>query len=54
MINRAVALFSYAVLVGFVGILVWYVGRIDLAVVVVLTLALAGWDIWLNAGERDR
>ena len=54
MINRSVALFSVIVLAGFLGILAWYVARLDLTVVILLTLALAGWDIWLNAGERDR
>ena len=46
LLNRAMALLSFAVLVGFVGILVGYVTRFDLALIVALTVGLAGWDIW--------
>ncbi|AXO16039.1 MULTISPECIES: hypothetical protein [Thalassospira] len=46
LLNRAMALLSFAVLVGFVGILVGYVTRFDLALIVALTVGLAGWDMW--------
>ncbi|MBP3127065.1 MULTISPECIES: hypothetical protein [unclassified Thalassospira] len=46
LLNRAMALLAFAVLVGFVGILVGYVTRFDLAVMVALTVGLAGWDMW--------
>ena len=46
LLNRAMALLSFAVLVGFVGILVGYVTRFDLALIVALTVGLAGGDMW--------
>lgn len=54
MINRAVALLSFAVLAGFLAILLWFVPRWDLGAVILATLLLAGRDVWQNAGERDR
>ena len=37
---------AFAVLTGFLGILVYFVPRADLAVAVSVTLALAGWDFF--------
>lgn len=54
MTNRLVAVLAYLMLVGFVGILVWNVPRLDLGIVVLSTLLLAGWDIYQTAGERDK
>lgn len=45
-LDRAMGLLSFIVLVGFLGILVGYVTRWDIALMVALTLGLAGWDIW--------
>ena len=53
MINRFVAFFALAVLIGFLGILVYRVPRLDLAGVVAVTVLLAAYDIWRNASERD-
>ena len=44
---------AFAVLVGFLGILVYWVPRIDLGAVVLLTLALAAYDLFLS-GSRHR
>lgn len=52
--NRVLALVALAVLGGFLWILVAKVGRIDLAVVVGLTFALAAWDIWKTAIKPRR
>ena len=46
-------LLAYGLLVGFLGILVWYVPRLDLGAVVAVTLACAGYDLFL-AGRRPR
>lgn len=43
--DKLLALIAFAVLVGFLGILLWHVPRMDLIAVVGLTLALAGWDL---------
>ncbi len=53
MINRTVAILAFLMLTGFLGILLWFVPRLDLAVVVVLTLLLAFIDLYQTAGERD-
>jgi hypothetical protein len=46
LLNRAMALLAFVILVGFVGILVAYVPRWDLGIMAALTVGLAGWDIW--------
>ena len=44
MLDRITSLVALIVLVGFLGILVWKLGRLDLTAVVALTVALAAWD----------
>jgi hypothetical protein len=46
MIDRLMAILSFAALAGFLGILVWSVPRLDLGAVVFATLALAGYDFF--------
>ena len=43
--NKLLATFAFVMLVGFLGILIWHVPRLDLIAVVGLTVALAGWDL---------
>ena len=45
-IDRIISLVAFAVLLGFLSILVMYVTRWDLGIVVLITAALAGWDFW--------
>jgi hypothetical protein len=44
--DRALAVISIALLIAFVSIVVWYVGRTNLTVVVVLVMAMAIYDFW--------
>lgn len=44
MLDRAASVAALIVLVGFLGILVWKLQRLDLTLVVGLTVALAAWD----------
>lgn len=44
MTDRILALLAFAILFGFLAILLWHVPRLDLGAVVVLTLALGGYD----------
>lgn len=46
LLNRAMALLAFIVLAVSVGTLVVFVPRWDLAIMVGLTLVLAGWDLW--------
>lgn len=43
--DKLTAIFAFAVLLGFLGILLWHVPRLDLSLVVGLTVLLAGWDL---------
>lgn len=44
MTDRILALFALIVLAGFLGVLLWKVQRIDLAIVIGITYVLAVWD----------
>lgn len=44
MTDRILALFALIVLACFLGVLIWKVQRIDLAVVIGITYVLAVWD----------
>lgn len=45
MLDRILPYFAYVILIGFIGILVFTLARVDIAVVAAITLALAGWDV---------
>lgn len=45
-------LLSFAALVIFLGILLWHVPRIDLAVVLLLSVGLAAWDFFAPSRGR--
>lgn len=47
--NKLMAFVAFAVLVGFLGILFWWVPRIDLGVVIALTLVLVAYDFITSA-----
>jgi hypothetical protein len=46
MTDRLMSLFAFGLLVGFLGILVWFVPRLDLAAVCLVTLAFAAYDFF--------
>ena len=46
MSDRLMALLAFSVLVGFLGVLVVYVPRVDLTVAIAITVLLAGWDFF--------
>jgi hypothetical protein len=52
MTDRLMALFAYAVLALFLGILVWHVPRLDLGAVCLVTLLFAGFDFLGGARRR--
>ncbi len=52
--DKAMALFAFLVFAAFLGILVWYVAEIDLAMVIGLTIVLLGYDFATSArGGRN-
>jgi hypothetical protein len=53
MTDWVMRLAAYALLVGFLGILVWFVPRFDLGAVVAVTLVCAGYDLFV-VGRRTR
>lgn len=44
--NNVLAILAFALMLAFLGILLWHVPRLDLTAVVALTVALAGWDLY--------
>ena len=52
--NRLVAIFAFLVLVGFLSILVIHVPRLDLTIVIGLTVLLAAWDLYTTHRSRER
>ncbi|MCL3883920.1 hypothetical protein [Marivita sp. GX14005] len=50
--NRIMALIAFAVLAGFVGILVIKVPSPDLIAVALLTLGLAAYDLATSSGRK--
>ncbi len=51
--NKLMAFLALAVLIGFLAILAIKVPSIDLIIVVVLTLVLAGYDVVTSAFRKD-
>ncbi len=50
--NRILAIFAFLVLVGFLGILIFHVPRLDLGAVIALTVLLAFWDLFTTHRSR--
>lgn len=50
MTEKALYLFAYAILLGFLAILIFRVPRVDLGLVIGVTLLLAGRDLF----QRER
>lgn len=46
MLDRVLTLVAFGVLAAFLAILIYKVPRVDLILVVGITLALAGWDFF--------
>jgi len=44
--NNVLAVLAFLVLAAFLSILVIHVPRVDLTVIIALTLLLAGWDLY--------
>ena len=54
--DRLLALVALLLFVGFCGVILYFVPRVDLTIVMLLCLALAGYDIWdqlFRPGKRD-
>jgi len=52
--NKLMAVFAFLVLVAFLGILVMHVPRVDLTVVIGVTVLLAAWDLYTTHKSRKR
>ncbi|MDI7862711.1 hypothetical protein MRS76_12150 [Rhizobiaceae bacterium n13] len=50
--NMTLAAFAFAVLVAFLGILLWKVFRIDLTIIVALAAGMAFYDFFLYRRGR--
>jgi len=54
MLNKAMALFALATFAVFIIILLWFVRQPDLAVAILIGLALATYDFWRDLFARRR
>ena len=54
MSDRLMAIFTFAVLAAFLGILLYRVPRPDLSAIVAVTLALVFYDFFLSATRAGR
>jgi hypothetical protein len=52
LIDRLLGFVAFAVLAAFLGILMWYVPRLDLGAVIVITLLFVAWDFFASHGDR--
>ena len=52
MTDQLMRLAAFAALAAFLGILLYWVPRIDLGAVILVTLALAGYDLFLSGSGR--
>lgn len=50
--EKMMAALAFLVLCGFLGILLWFVPRLDLGVVIATTLLLTGYDLFLHERRR--
>jgi len=46
MLDKLLGIFSIALLILFMGIIVWYIGRPPLTIIVTLVLLMAVYDFW--------
>jgi hypothetical protein len=44
--NRILAFIAFTAFIGFFAVIVWKVPRVDLVVVVLIGVGLAGYDLW--------
>ncbi|WP_287183813.1 hypothetical protein [Rhodovulum sp.] len=51
MIDRLLAIFAFAVFAGFLGILAMGVPRLDLWLVIGVTVVLVAWDFIASSGK---
>lgn len=52
--NNALALIPLALLLGFLGILLWHLPRLDLTLLVVATVGLMAWDMLRSMKDNKR
>ena len=50
--NRILALIAFGCLLAFLGVMIYRVPRLDLALALVVTLALVAFDLWQQIGPR--
>jgi hypothetical protein len=53
MTDRILSIFAFAVLCGFLGILIWFVPRLDLGIVILLTLLIVGYDFFFHNQRQN-
>ncbi|WP_202913237.1 hypothetical protein [Acuticoccus sediminis] len=54
MLERTLSVVAFAVLCGFLFILIWFVPRLDLGLVLAVTVLLCGYDILIHRPPAGR
>jgi len=54
MLDKFLGVFSLALLIGFMGIVVWYIGRPNLTIIVILVLVMAVYDFWRELWKSNK
>lgn len=51
MLDWVLGILSLALLIAFMGVVVWFIGIPDLTIIVVLVLAMAVYDFWRDLSK---
>ena len=51
MLSRIMTLVALVIFLGFLGILVWHIPRLDLGLVLAVTVGLVLWDVFTASSE---
>ena len=46
MLDKVLGVFSISLLIAFMGVVVWFIGRPALTIIVVLVLVMGAFDFW--------
>ena len=52
-VDRLLAVFSLTVFIAFLGIIVYFVAEVDLAIVVIIVIAMAAYDFYRTAFQQN-
>jgi hypothetical protein len=54
MLDRVLGVLSLALLIAFMGVVVWFIGVPDLTIIVVAVLLMAVYDFWRELSKPQK